>query len=151
MDFAGAVISGLIATFVFTITTRLTTLNQMGMERYFSTMFTRNRHAVLGLALLFVAGCVIALVYAALWSVDIGWPSYLYGLIFGVAQWLVVGLALAALPRVHAGVRAGTERPPGPFMVNILGKWAFLAGLANHVIFGLCIAYFYQFFRGRYG
>ena len=48
MSFSGAIIAGLVATFVSYVTTRLSTVNQMGMERIFGTMFTGREHRRLG-------------------------------------------------------------------------------------------------------
>ncbi|MGD0229749.1 MAG: hypothetical protein ABSC19_05225 [Syntrophorhabdales bacterium] len=151
MSIPGAIIAGLVATLILYVLTRLTTMNRMGMERYLSTMFFARANATLGFTLLFVAGGIFGLIYAYLWSMGIGWPDYLYGLINGVVQWLAVGLAIGLLPLVHRGIRSGDVPPPGFYMTNLLGKWAFLAGLVNHAIFGLAIAFVYQFFRGRYG
>jgi len=150
MSFPGAVIAGLVATFVFFVLTRLFTMNLMGMERYLGTMFTRRESPVLGFLLLFAWGVIFSLIYAGLWSIGIGWPGYRFGLLFGVIQWLVVGSLIGALPLVHAGIRAGVVPPPGAYMIRLLGPAAFLAGLSSHAIFGLAVAYFYQFFRTRY-
>jgi hypothetical protein len=146
----GAIIAGLVATSLVTVTTRLTTMNEMGFEKFFATMFSPRANMKLGFALHYALGVILALIYAGLWLVDIGWPSYLYGLIFGIVQWLVVGSLVAAFPFVHVGIRSGVVRAPGVYMTKLLGKWAFLGGLVNHVIFGLAIAYFYQFFWDRY-
>ncbi len=151
MSFVGAIVAGLVATGVFTVTTRLTTVNQMGWERYLRTLFTDRDNSALGFALHFAIGVLIAILYAALWSVGIGWPDYLYGFIFGILQWIIAGALVGAMPFVHAGIRAGTVPPPGLYMTNLLGGWAVLGGLVNHVIFGLAVAFFYQFFRSRYG
>lgn len=151
MSFPGAIIAGLVAMFVFFVATRLSTMNQMGMERYLATMFTEREHPALGLILLLLLGILLGLLYAVLWSAGVGWPGYFWGPVFGIIQWLVIGLLMAALPLVHAGIRAGKVPSPGPYMTNLLGKWAYLGGLANHFLFGLTFAYFYQFFRTRYG
>lgn len=151
MSFPGAVIAGLVATFICYVTTRLSTMNLMGMEHYLGTMFTRTGSTRLGFLLLFIGGVIFGLIYAALWSVGIGWPDYLYGLIFGIVQWLIVGLLVGLLPAVHVGIQVGTVPAPGFYMTNLLGGWAFLAGLVNHTLFGLVFAYFYQFFMSRYG
>jgi hypothetical protein len=151
MSFLGAVIAGLVATLIFWVTTRLSTMNLMGMERYLGTMFTESKNERLGFVLLFVGGVLFGLIYAALWSADIGWIGYRFGLLFGIVQWLIVGLFVGFLPAVHVGIRVGSVPAPGLYMTNLLGGGAFLAGLANHMIFGLAFAYFYQFFITRYG
>jgi hypothetical protein len=151
MSYSGAVIAGLVATLIFWVITRLTTMNLMGMEHYLGAMFTGSRNERLGFALLLAGGVVSGLVYAALWSADIGWIGYRFGLLFGAVQWLIVGLFLGFLPAVHPGIRGGQAPAPGFYMTNLLGGWAFLAGLVNHAIFGLAFVYFYQFFITRYG
>ena len=150
MSFPGAIIAGLIATLIFYVITRLSTMNLMGMERYFSTMFTKKENAAVGFVLLFAGGIILGLIYAFLWSAGIGWPSYLYGFIFGIVQWFIVGLLIGILPAVHTGIRSGAIPAPGIYMTNLLGIWALPAGLATNVIFGLVFAFIYQFFRGRY-
>ncbi len=98
MSIPGAIIAGLPATFVFFVITRLTTMNRMGMERYLGTMVTRKEHGILGFVFLFAGGIILSVLYAVVWSLEAGRPSYLSGLFFGIAQWLVVGLLMAALP-----------------------------------------------------
>lgn len=151
MSFPGAILSGLVATFVSYVTTRLTTVNQMGLENIFSTMCTKKEERRLGFILLYVGGAILGLIYAALWSVGVGWPDYLWGFIFGVVQWLALGLALGALPLFHVGIRTGLTPYPGIYMTRLIGPLAFVAGLVHHVIFGFVVAYVYQFFRSRYG
>ena len=112
MNFPGAVLGGLVATFIVWVITRLSTMNLMGLERYFSTLFNQRQNTIIGFVLLYALGIGLGLVYAALWSVGIGWPSYLYGLIFGVVQWFVIGLLIGFLPAVHAGIRSGNIRSP---------------------------------------
>jgi len=150
MSFPGAVIAGLVAMSIFFVVTRLFTMNQMGMERYLATMFSERDRSGLGLILLLVLGMILGLIYAALWSAGIGWPGYFWGPVFGIFQWLLLGLLMAGLPRVHAGIRAGRVPSPGVYMTNLLGGWAFLAGLSTNLVFGLTFAFFYQFFRTLY-
>lgn len=150
MSFPGAILGGLVATFVVWVITRLMTMNLMGLERYFSTMVTEEKNPAIGFAFLYVLGLILGLVYAVLWSAGIGWPSYMYGLIFGVAQWLVLGFLVQFLPRVHAGIRSGTIGAPGLYMTNLAGLWAFPAGLLSNTTFGLTFAFVYQFFASRY-
>ncbi len=151
MSIPGALIAGLAATGVLFVTTRLTTMNLMGMERYLSTMFTRRENKPLGFTLLFVWGVGFTFIYAALWSAGVGWPGYRFGLLFSVIQWLILGIFMGALPLVHAGLRTGVVTAPGFYMTKLLGPAAFVAGLLNHMLFGLTVAFFYQFFRTRYG
>lgn len=150
MSVPGAVIAAVAATFVVWVTTRLSTMNLMGLERYFSTLFTKKENTTAGFALLYLFGIILGLIYAALWSAGIGWIGYLYGFVFGVAQWCVIGLVIGALPAVHKGIRSGTIEAPGIFMTNIAGLWAIPAGLANNALFGLAFAFVYQFFASRY-
>ena len=150
MSFSGAVIAGLVATFVVWVTTRLSTMNLMGLERYLGTLFTKTENTTVGFLLLYLLGVVFGLIYAALWSVGIGWIGYLYGVIFGIVQWLVIGVVIGSLPAVHAGIRSGRVKAPGIFMIDLAGLWAIPAGLANNALFGLTFAFVYQFFASRY-
>lgn len=151
MSLLGAIVAGLVATLIFWVITRLFTMNLMGMEHYLGSMFTKNENKKLGLLLLFMEGVLFGIIYAALWAANIGWIGYRFGLLFGIVQWLIVGLFAGFLPAFHAGIREGSMPAPGLYMTNLLGGWAFPAGLATHALFGLAFAYFYQFFITRYG
>lgn len=125
-------------------------MNLMGMERYLGTLFTKKENTTVGFVLLYLLGIILGLIYAALWSAGIGWISYLYGVIFGIVQWLVIGVVIGSLPSVHAGIRSGRVKAPGIFMIDLAGLWAIPAGLANNALFGLTFAFVYQFFASRY-
>jgi len=66
------------------------------------------------------------------------------GLIFGTIHWLVVGLMMAGVPMMHAGIRARTVKAPGVYMVSSSGMMAFVGGLIGHAIYGLVVALVYE-------
>ncbi|HVN23988.1 MAG TPA: hypothetical protein VMT71_08445 [Syntrophorhabdales bacterium] len=143
----GAIIAGLIAAGIFAVFARLSTLNVMNTVRYLSTLFSSEPNAALGWFLHFAIGCVLALIYVAVWNMGLR-PSdfYLYSLIAGIVHWLIAGIVIGAAPAVHAGIRAGAVPAPGIYMSNIMGVWGFIAGLTGHILFGFTVIYFYQFF-----
>ncbi len=147
MSVHGAVLAGLIAAGIFAVFARLSTLNVMNTVRYLSTLRSPRPNVATGWLLHFAIGTAWALMYVGVWHMGLR-PSdfYLYGLIAGTVHWLIAGSILAAAPAVHAGIRSGTLPEPGVYLTGIMGPWGFLAGLAGHILFGVTVVYFYQFF-----
>ena len=145
MDILSAIISGLVGTIAISVVMPVAPM--MGMPKMdivglLSTMFGKpNRF--LGWMMHMMMGVVFALIYAFLWSVGIGTPNWLFGLIFGAVHWLIVGLIMGMIPLMHAGIKSGDVDPPGLWMTNQGGKMAFLGGLMGHMIFGLIVALVY--------
>ena len=145
MDILSAIISGIVGTIGISVVMAVAPL--MGMPKMdivglLSTMFGKPNR-VLGWMMHMMMGVVFALIYAFLWSVGIGSPSWLFGLIFGAVHWLIVGMIMAMIPLMHAGIKSGDVEPPGLWMTNQGGMMAFLGGLMGHMIFGLIVALVY--------
>ncbi len=153
MSFHGAIIAGLVAAAIFYVFARLSTLNLMNTITYLSTLHSPRPNALLGWVLHFILGAVLALIYIGVWNAGFK-PSlglrpndfYMYALVAGTIHWLIGGIVIAAAPSVHAGIRAGILPAPGIYMSNIMGPWGFLGGWAGHLVFGVAVIYFYQFF-----
>lgn len=47
---------------------------------------------------------------------------------------------------MHAGVKAGTVKAPGIYMMSAGGMMAFAGGLIGHVVYGLVVALVYGAF-----
>lgn len=146
MNIFSAVIAGLIGTVLFTAV--LMVAPRMGMPKMdivslLGAMFGKANN-VLGWMMHLMMGVMFALIYAFLWSRGVGSPTWSGGLIFGVAHWLVVGLIMGMIPRLHAGSRSGSVKAPGIYMSgNGSGPMAFMGGLDGHMIFGLMVALLY--------
>ncbi len=145
MDILSAIISGIVGTIAISMVMAVAPM--MGMPKMdivglLSTMFGKPNR-ILGWMMHMMMGVVFALIYAFLWSVGIGTPNWLFGLIFGAVHWLIVGLIMGMIPLMHAGIKSGDVDPPGLWMTNQGGKMAFLGGLMGHMIFGLIVALVY--------
>ena len=145
MDIFSAIISGIVGTIVLSLVMVVAPL--MGMPKMdivglLSTMFGKPNR-ILGWMIHLMMGVVFALIYAFLWSLGFGNPNWLIGLIFGGVHWLIVGLIMAMIPLMHAGIKSGEVDPPGLWMTNQGGMMAFLGGLMGHMIFGLVVAVVY--------
>jgi len=86
----------------------------------------------LGGAIHFTLGILFAMIYAALWSVGIGSPTWWWGIIFGAIHgFLVIALLLVVmyrLPQISA---------------SITGPGVMAAILLNHIVFGAVVALVY--------
>lgn len=145
MNVLNAVISGILGTFA--ISAVMAVAPMMGMPKMdivdmLSTMFGKPNR-VLGWMMHLMMGVVFALIYAYLWSLGIGSPGWLSGIIFGAAHWLVVGLMMAVIPIMHAGIKNGDVEAPGLWMTNQGGMLSFVGGLMGHMVFGIVVALMY--------
>ena len=87
----------------------------------------------LGGAMHFTMGILFAIIYAALWSVGIGSPTWWWGLIFGVIHGILVILLLLVVMR---------KFPQQPELLN--GLPMMVAVMLNHMVFGLVVAIVYS-------
>jgi len=142
MNVLNAVISGMLGTFA--ISAVMAVAPMMGMPKMdivdmLSTMFGKPNR-ILGWIMHLMMGVVFALIYAYLWSLGIGSPGWLSGIIFGAAHWLMVGLMMTVIPMMHVGIKNGEVEAPGLWMTNQGGGLAFIGGLMGHIVFGLVVA-----------
>ncbi len=115
MNVFGAVLAGLAGTAVFSMV--LISAPKIGMPKMdivgmLGTMFGRE-YRVLGWMMHLMMGVIFALIYAFLWSKGILAPTWLGGLSFGAAHWLVVGMIMGMIPLMHLGIRRGDVKAPG--------------------------------------
>lgn len=146
MNILSAVIAGVVASLVFSMI--LAMAPKMGMPKMdivglLGSMFSTKTNLALGWMMHLMMGVVFALVYAFLWSLSIGAATWLGGLIFGMVQWLVVGVVMGMIPMMHVGIKSGAVQAPGMWMTNSGGFMAFMGGLVGHMIFGIVIALVY--------
>ena len=149
MSIAGAIIAGLVATMVMSMV--MVMAPKMGMPKMeiwtmLGSMFQKNGNSLLGWVMHLMMGVVFAIMYAVLWSLGIGKATVAYGAVFGVAHWIVAGMVMGMVPMMHAGIKAGTVKAPGLYMMSDGGMMAFVGGLIGHVVFGITVALVYALF-----
>ena len=87
----------------------------------------------LGGAIHFTMGILFAMVYAALWSLGIGSPTWWWGLIFGLVHGMLVIVSLYVVLHRY------------PQLSEILNGLPVVAAiLLNHMVFGLVVAIVYS-------
>ncbi len=65
-----------------------------------------------------------------------------WGVLFGLAHWLISGMGLGMMPTMHSAIRRGELQAPGAFAMNFPTMTA--AGFFMlHVIFGILVGAFY--------
>jgi hypothetical protein len=149
MSIIGAIVAGLAGTIVMSIA--LAGAPQMGMPKIdfvgmLGAMFSPQANRVLGWIMHLLIGVIFGLIYAAIWSLGIGSADVTIGLLFGIVHWLVAGLLIGLLPTVNAGMRAGTVKAPGRYLLQ-LGNMGFFGGLMGHILFGLTVGLVYGIFK----
>ena len=149
MNVLGAIIAGIVGTIVMTMV--MVMAPKMGMPKMdivgmLGSMFSAESNRMVGMIMHLMMGVVFAIVYALLWNAGIGAVNLMWGAIFGAVNWLISGMMMGGMSMMHAGVKAGTVKAPGVFMMNNGGMMAFMGGLVGHVIFGLVVALVYGLF-----
>ena len=148
MNILGAIVAGLFGTVIFSMV--LMMAPRMGMPNMdivgmLGAMFGKENR-LLGWIMHAMMGIVFGLIYAFLWSIGIGTPTWIGGLIFGAAHWLIVGIVMGMIPMMHVGIRRGEVKAPGLWMTNNGGMMAFMGGLVGHIVFGIVTALVYSLF-----
>jgi len=146
MNVLNAVISGFIATLVFSIVLSMAPkmgLPKMDIVSLLGSMFGKN-NPMLGWMMHLMMGVVFGLIYATLWSLGIGNATWLYGLIFGGVHWLIVGVLMGMIPMMHSGIKSGAVQAPGMWMTKNGGWMAFIGGLIGHITFGIAFGLVYS-------
>ena len=149
MNIIGAIVAGLVGTVVMSMVIAMAPtmgMPKMAIWELLGTLFSKEGNVGLGWVMHFMMGMVFAIIYAALWVAGIGSATWLGGVIFGAVHWLVAGLMMGGVPMMHAGVKAGTVKAPGVYMMSAGGMMAFVGGLIGHVLYGLVVALVYGFF-----
>lgn len=135
------IISAILASFAGTLamTALMYVAPAMGMPKMdiigmLGTMFTSNQGTarVMGVVAHFMMGAVFAIIYALLWSLGIGSPTWLWGLIFGAVHGVVTMVMIPMMMKIHP---RPTQMDNGPKMM--------VGMLAAHMFFGLVVALTY--------
>ena len=91
-----------------------------------------------------VFGLIHGGVFAAL---DIDSAEAAWGLLFGVAHWAVVGMALGMVPMMHPRMRSGEIDAPGFFALGYPPMTA-MGFLMLHLVFGVIVGVLYGAWAG---
>ena len=153
MDFniGAAIIAGVVATVVMTMVMymgRAMMPQQMPMNilHMLGTMMTRSTGPayIVGAMMHGVMGIVFAIIHAALFAA-FGLEStlVLWGVLFGVVHWVIVGMGMGMIGTMHPVMRSGEMMAPGPFVKN-LPMMNVVGFLMVHIIYGLVVGGVYQ-------
>jgi len=112
-------------------------LPKMDIPGMLGSMFTSNKGTAtgLGMVLHFMMGVIFALIYALVWSLGIGSPTWIWGLIFGALHAVGVIVVMPVIVRLH---------PRSPEVGS--GPRAAVGILMAHLLFGLVVALVYAAF-----
>ncbi len=91
-----------------------------------------------------VFGLIHGGVFAAL-DIDSAWAAW--GLLFGLAHWAVVGMALGMMPMMHPRMRSGEIAEPGFYAVRYPPMTA-MGFLMLHLVFGVIVGALYGAWAG---
>lgn len=137
-----AILGGFLGTLAFTILMYAAPtmgLPPMDLPTLLGTMFTTNMSLAfaLGLVMHFLIGSVIlALVYSLFVADVLPGPSWLRGVTYGVAVWLVaMAVVMPMIGAVHPLVASGMMPAPG-FFVSSMGPMAAIGSLIGHLAYG---------------
>jgi hypothetical protein len=145
LNVVAAGIAGLIGTAVMTgmmLGARRLDLPAVDAHGILGYLKYADRASSLGYIAHFGLGVLLALGYGLIFARLPG-NILALGAGLGALHWLLVGWMFAFAPLAHAGMKAGTIQPTGPYMLGSLGLTGFMAGLAGHIVFGLTVAAVY--------
>ena len=126
--------------------------NQMKMNLFMmlgSMMLPVGAAAFVMGAMVHLANSVLfGLIHGALYAAfDIDSAEWAWGLLFGLAHWAAVGMALGMMPLMHPRVRSGEIDAPGFYALNFPPMTA-MGFLMLHLIFGVLVGVLYGTWAG---
>jgi hypothetical protein len=154
-DFAGVALWGFVATLI--LTTIMYLAQGMGVSRIslpfmIGTAFTGNRDRAeyLGVALHFVLGWSLCLIYAFIFE-DLKRSGWVLGLILGTGHGLfMLAVVMSVLPYIHPRMSTEHDRPtptrmlePPGFMGLNYGRKTPISTMIAHMAFGTVFGAFY--------
>ncbi len=150
IDWSNALWAGLaggIAMGIWAMMMHMAGFSRMSMTSYEGCMITGEDSGTntftAGMAMHLLLSVLIAFVYS--WAFEAIWgaASWFYGLLLGLAHWLVAGLALRMMDGMNSCVKHNAMNPIG-FFANGYGSGAVLTFLVGHLIFGAIVGWLYS-------
>ncbi len=131
------IIAGIAGAIALTIVMKMAPM--MGMPKMdivglLSTMFGKP-NKMMGWMMHLIMGIVFAYIYVTVGDLD----SIGTALLYGAVHWLVVGIIMAMIPMMHAGIKSGAVAAPGLYMTKNGGMMAFVGGLIGHLVFAVVV------------
>ncbi len=98
------------------------------------SLAARNKESAvtLGGAIHFSMGVLFAIIYALLWGLGVGSPTWYWGIIFGLVHGLLISFML--LVTIQIVPELSEQIRPGPAIIAII---------LNHIVYGLVVAVVY--------
>ncbi len=91
---------------------------------------------------------VFALIHVGIYeALDLNTNLAAWGLVFGAVHYMISGMAMGMMPKLHAGIRAGIVQAPGAFAMSYPAGTA-MGFLMLHLLFGVLVGVFYDAFGG---
>jgi uncharacterized membrane protein YagU involved in acid resistance len=144
MDWTNIVWAGLVATAVMTALMYMSPMMgmpKMDIAQMEGSMVLRqgNTAFMTGMAMHFMIGVILAIVYALVWSltgIPVIWWS---GLVFGLVHGLIALMAMPMMMTMHKEVRAGRF----PNIIKEGGAMGIAGLIVGHLVFGLILGILY--------
>ena len=118
---------------------------RMNLFLMLGTMMVRDRQMAYVAGAMMHAGASImfGLVHVAFFTA-FGLESSLasWGIVFGLAHWIVSGVGLGMMPTMHPTIKRGEMDAPGAFALNYPAMTT-MGFLMLHVLFGVLVGTFY--------
>ena len=152
-DLLVATVAGLIGTTIMTgmmLVGRKMGLPAIDVQGVLGYVTNPDRPNSFGYISHWLLGAAFAIAYVPFFWLISG-SILLWGVVLGIALWLVVGWMFIFAPKVHAGMKAGLVKEAGPYMLNALGTMGFIAGLLGHIVFGVVVTVVYAWLGGSFG
>lgn len=123
---------------------------KMNILQLLGTMMFRPTPAVyMAGAMMHAANSIVfALIHVGIYeAIDLDSNLAAWGLVFGAVHYMVAGMALGMMPKMHAGIRSGAVQAPGAFAMGYPAGTA-MGFLMLHLLFGVLVGVLYDVFGG---
>ena len=151
LDIVAAIVAGLIGGGVMAVLLymgiwMMPTQMKMNLFQMLGTMMVPagTMAYVAGAMMHAVMSIVFGLIHASLYvAFDIDSNFLGWGLLFGFGHWVMTGIGLGMLPRMHPAIRRGDMQAPGAFAMNYPRATA-IGFFMLHLVFGVVTALVYE-------
>lgn len=150
-EFGAAILAGLVATGVMTallymgraMAPEKMTMNILQMEGTMVTRATGPSYAA-GFMMHFMMGVMFAIVHTLLFQAfDLETNLLAWGIVFGAGHWVIAGMGLGMMARIHPLMKTGEMMAPGAFARNLPGMTV-MGFFMLHLVYGLVVGLVYD-------